>query len=199
MLIQGITYNLDMKNEIDKKIKIIKEAEILFAKKGFYGMGLQELLSVCDIPKGSFYYYFPKGKNELIQETLRYSYDRMSNSIKKNSFIAPTANEAFESMAERLASKVGNTEFLASLLLSMISIESVYLDAEINLTCKDIYNEWQKLYSDQLRLYGYGDSSVVKAQAIFALIHGSLISSWIKNNPEDLRMIKSAINAILNC
>ena len=50
---------------MDKKEMILAKAETLFAEKGFYGMGLSELLSSCGIPKGSFYYYFPGGKIQL--------------------------------------------------------------------------------------------------------------------------------------
>ena len=45
---------------MDKKDLILREAERLFSEKGYYGLGLTELLTACDIPKGSFYYYFPR-------------------------------------------------------------------------------------------------------------------------------------------
>ena len=61
-----------MKN-MDKKELILQEASTLFAEKGYYGLGLSELLKRCDIPKGSFYYYFPGGKIQLIQEALELS------------------------------------------------------------------------------------------------------------------------------
>ena len=55
---------------MDKKDLILREAERLFSEKGYYGLGLAELLTACDIPKGSFYYYFPKGKMQRLQETV---------------------------------------------------------------------------------------------------------------------------------
>ncbi|MFW1893820.1 TetR/AcrR family transcriptional regulator, partial [Acinetobacter geminorum] len=30
----------------------------LVLRKGFGGVGLQEILKACDVPKGSFYHYF---------------------------------------------------------------------------------------------------------------------------------------------
>ena len=43
-----------------------KEFAELFAEKGYYGVGLKELLDSCGVPKGSFYYYFPNGKIDLL-------------------------------------------------------------------------------------------------------------------------------------
>ena len=57
---------------LDKKTLILAEAERIFAEKGYYGLGLSELLKSCDVPKGSFYYYFPGGKKQLLQEWLPY-------------------------------------------------------------------------------------------------------------------------------
>ena len=183
---------------MDKKEMILAKAETLFAEKGFYGMGLSELLASCGIPKGSFYYYFPDGKIQLIQEVLKYSYGRMANSIRTNILIKETAGESFEYMADRLSMHIEKKHHLGSMLMSMIAIESVYLDEEVNATCRAIYEDWQTLYAQYLLDCGFAGEMVrVKAQAIFALIHGSLISSWIKQDPSDLQLAKAVIREIL--
>ena len=183
---------------MDKKELILQEASDLFAEKGYYGLGLAELLKRCEIPKGSFYYYFPNGKIQLIQEVLEYSYRKMGYGITHRMLICPTALASFERMVDRLADGFEQKRSFASLLMSMIAIESVYLDARVQETCKRIYGQWQQLYVDFLRQHGFDEQeSVVKAQAIFAMVHGSLISSWIKRSPEDLLMVKKVLPDIL--
>ena len=183
---------------MDKKELILQEASALFAEKGYYGLGLTELLNRCKIPKGSFYYYFPDGKIQLIQEVLEYSYRKMEYGITHKMLICPTALASFERMVDGLADGFEYKRSFASLLMSMIAIESVYLDERVQATCKRIYDQWQKLYVDFLMQYGFdAQQSAVKAQAIFAMVHGSLISSWIKRSPEDLLMVKKALPLIL--
>ena len=41
-----------------KRLQIIKVSSELILRKGFTGVGLQEILNTCGIPKGSFYHYF---------------------------------------------------------------------------------------------------------------------------------------------
>ena len=183
---------------MDKREMILQEAEILFAEKGYYGLGLSELLSRCGIPKGSFYYYFPDGKIQLIQEVLEYSYRRMRNGIDARMAKEPSALAAFEGMADRLAGGVAKQKHFASMLLSMISIESVYLDARVNETCKFIYDDWRQMYASHLERFGFEqEESRRKAQAVFALIHGSMISAWIKQDPTDLELAKASLRDIL--
>lgn len=183
---------------MDKRESILSEAMKLFTEKGYYGLGLSELLQRCGIPKGSFYYYFPDGKIQLLQETLTYSYRRMERGIEQNILIEPTALASFEKMADHLAGSVAAKRSMSSLFLSMISIEAVYLDERIHETCKQLYRQWQQMYAHHLIGFGFTqEESVAKAQAIFALIHGSMISSWIKQDPSDLLLAKESLRQII--
>ena len=187
-------YNVTM----DKKELILSQAERLFAEKGYYGLGLSELLKRCDIPKGSFYYYFPDGKIQLIQEVLEYSYQRMRSGISSWMTTAQSASHAFDHMVSRLAEGIEKKHYLPSMMLSMIAIESVYLDEEVNQTCRRIYRNWQQFYRECLQQFGYDEQESLRtAQAVFALIHGSLISSWIKQDPEDLYLIRTVLKQML--
>lgn len=130
-----------MANETDKalgkKTLILAEAERIFAEKGYYGLGLSELLKSCDVPKGSFYYYFPGGKKQLLQEALEFSYRRMERGINGHILVEETALASFERMADHLAQRVASGKYFASLFLTMISIESVYLDESVTKPAAD--------------------------------------------------------------
>ncbi|MBQ2989876.1 MAG: TetR/AcrR family transcriptional regulator [Clostridia bacterium] len=185
-------------DKLDKRELILTEAEKLFCQRGYYGLGLSELLKQCGIPKGSFYYYFPDGKLQLIQEVLWHSYRRMEAGITEGILVETSALSCFERMADHLAQSVCERDYFPSMLMSMIAIESVYLDERVHQTCKTIYSEWQQLYARYLIRFGVSkEESVSKAQAIFALIHGSMISSWIKQDPQDLLLAKSSLQHII--
>ncbi len=61
-----------MSNVSIKKNNVIKKSAKLFYYKGYKNTGLSDILTACNIPKGSFYYYFKKGKEELLLEVIRY-------------------------------------------------------------------------------------------------------------------------------
>ena len=46
------------KKSEDKRLFILNSSINLVLRKGFVGVGLQEIVKNCSIPKGSFYYYF---------------------------------------------------------------------------------------------------------------------------------------------
>lgn len=183
---------------MDKKEEIVQNASTLFARKGYYGVGLKEILDSCGVPKGSFYYYFPNGKIDLLNHVLTYCYESMERKIQHNFFTHDTLLECFESMVNVLANQILENRYFESLTLSMIGIESAYLDPSIHEKCKEIYISWQQLYVDQFLKFGYEkEEAVVKAQTIFGIIHGALISSWIKQNNEDLLLVKNTLKYLI--
>lgn len=171
-----------------KKEFILVQAERLFSEKGYYGIGLTELLKACDIPKGSFYYYFPKGKLQLIQETLEHAFRHMEEGIRLILSQASTADEAFQHMLLSHADGIEQGRHYASHFVAMISIESVYLDPKIHETCKQIYRQWEQVYGDVLVGFGYSpeDTRSLVPQ-LFATIHGAMLIAWIHQDGSSLR------------
>lgn len=188
--------NLETKREM-----VIRNAIGMFGRKGYYGIGINEIVESCGIPKGSFYYYFPRGKKQLAAEVLDYAYDHMEQSIDQNNFqLSNDPVTIFSKMIDRLSVSVLNDEcFLYSLMITFLGIESVYLDPEIAATANAIYRKWQLFYQNKLIQCGISqEKAPALAQMMFSLVHGSLISSWVKRDAADLQLIKSLLPAIFS-
>lgn len=101
-------------------------------------------------------------------------------------------------MINGLANHLIDNQHFESLTLSMIGIESAYLDPSINEKCKEINISWQKLYVNQFLKFGYEkEEAVERVQSIFGIIHGALISSWIKQSNEDLLLVKNTLKYLI--
>lgn len=183
---------------MSKRELIMDEAFKLFFEKGYYGLGLQELLKRCGIPKGSFYYYFPNGKNQLLCEVVERTYNHMEDAILNRILTKDNAVDSFINMVDFHSSKIEGRRYVGSLMLTMVSIESLHLNEEAYEVCKSVYHRWQNIYFQKLMDYGFSEESArQKAQTLFALIHGSMISSFIKQSKEDLLLIREEIRNIL--
>lgn len=184
----------------DKRNAILRHASDIFARKGYYGTGLQEILTACDIPKGSFYHYFPGGKEALAIEIVRYAYQSMADGINAHLFsISDDALEVFSHMLWHLANDVlRDNRMMQSLLLTFLGIESVYISPKVSEACSEAYASWQRLYEEKLKACGY-DAEMAKklSLALFALVHGAMISSWIKQDNSDLLAMKEVLPLLL--
>ncbi|HAJ55397.1 MAG TPA: TetR/AcrR family transcriptional regulator, partial [Lactobacillus sp.] len=53
--------------------KLVATAADLFQEEGVRATGLSKILAVSGTPKGSLYYYFPEGKEQLIKAAIEYA------------------------------------------------------------------------------------------------------------------------------
>jgi AcrR family transcriptional regulator len=60
----------------DTKRRMIERAAVLLAKKGLQGTSFSEVLEASGAPRGSLYYHFPGGKEELVLAALAAARDR---------------------------------------------------------------------------------------------------------------------------
>jgi TetR/AcrR family transcriptional repressor of lmrAB and yxaGH operons len=54
----------------DSRARAISTASTLFKKQGYHGTGLTQIIKESGSPKGSFYFHFPGGKEELAVEAV---------------------------------------------------------------------------------------------------------------------------------
>lgn len=67
-----------IKKAEEKKLTVIEKSAKLFYFNGYINTGLNEILEVCNIPKGSFYYYF-KNKEDLLIHVIDYHVENINN------------------------------------------------------------------------------------------------------------------------
>ena len=54
----------------DSRNRIIQAAISLMRRSGLSGAGINEIVAESGAPKGSIYYFFPRGKQQIVSEAL---------------------------------------------------------------------------------------------------------------------------------
>lgn len=196
---EGVWRGLKVHNN-EKRALILSNASRLFSQKGYFGVGINEILAACEVPKGSFYHYFPQGKNQLAVEVMIDAYERMERWISEYLFAqSEDVVEIFSQMAEHLAMQIDeHVEGLSSLTITFMGIEARYISKEMATVSDEIYHRWELLYRDKLLQCGYEKNKAEKyAKMLLTLIHGNLISCWISGDSINLRNVKEMLPTLL--
>lgn len=59
-----------MPRSSDARKKALTTAEALFRRQGYAATGLAQIIAESSSPKGSFYFYFPRGKDQVAAEVI---------------------------------------------------------------------------------------------------------------------------------
>src|SRR5260370_41816387 len=60
----------DVARNTDSKEKTVIAAATLFRQRGYHGTALHDILNAAGSPRGSLYFHFPKGKEEIGEAAL---------------------------------------------------------------------------------------------------------------------------------
>lgn len=188
-----------MKGKTDSREKILRAASMLFQIKGFNATGLNEILKESDSPKGSLYYYFPNGKEELALESLKIAIETIEKRLQATLAKHSNPIEAIQSIIENIIEDLKKDGKLKDISISLIALET-YLSIEpLRKACELAFITIQNMYTKKLLESGLSEE-IAQELGIFiqVSIEGAITASVTEKNPTALLAVSKQIGILLN-
>jgi len=186
-----------MSNKLNTRERILTTSSRLFQLQGYHATGLTEILKKSGAPKGSLYYYFPKGKEQLAFESIKLASEIMQKKVKDilENFLEPV--EAIECAIKSLA-KIIDEEGLLDVSISLISLENYKSSKYLREACNDVFEAMENIYSEKLIQCGF-DKNKAKELGILIqiMIEGAITISLTKKDTSPLLLVANKISVLL--
>ncbi len=163
------------------KQHILETAARLFEKQGYHATGLNEIIRESGAPKGSLYYYFPEGKEQIGAETALWSAAQMTERIRSGLAHAEHPADAVRQLALGIAGAVEQSGFTAGGPLMMLAAESAVGSERLNAACREAYASMQTVFAEKLG----GNESL--AEFALATLEGAILLSRVQHSGNPLR------------
>ncbi|MDO5851848.1 MAG: TetR/AcrR family transcriptional regulator [Methanobacteriaceae archaeon] len=195
-----------MEKNNNKKENILNSATTLFQMKGYHATGLNEILKESNAPKGSLYYYFPEGKEQLALESITLTRDYVEKLIKNrldktDDPIKAIQNSIIEMVDETYIKSNSIISFKSNkkISINLIALETVFTNEKLREACKETFNIWEKCYTQKLIDGGFESKKAKYLGSIIeSMIEGAILMSLTKKDDQPLLDIASIIPKILN-
>ena len=175
---------------------ILEAAARLFEKQGFHATGLNEIIRQSGSPKGSLYYYFPQGKEQVGAETALWSAAQMVERIRLGLSSSEDPGEAVQNLALGIAQAVENSGFAAGGPLMTMAAESVLNSEQLNTACKEAYALMQAPLEEK-----FGGRTDL-AEFVLCTLEGAILLSRVNHSGNALRQaarkLKSYVQMEMN-
>lgn len=140
-----------MPPDTDTRDRILQAGITLFGQKGFNGAGLNEVLSVADVPKGSFYHYFGS-KEEFGVAVIERARDEHLDEMRPllaDRRLSPRARLAaiFEHAKAECAAKGPTVECI----IPKLALETASLSEPVHAAVRCAYQQWSALLAQVIR------------------------------------------------
>jgi TetR/AcrR family transcriptional regulator, lmrAB and yxaGH operons repressor len=172
--------------ETTRQRMLTATAELL-QERGFRGTSLNDILEESDAPRGSIYYHFPGGKEELALEATRLEVQGITDYLVAAFENAAGPVEAVRAYVQGAREHTRTSGYrlgcpVASLILG--GPEPLSSLAEV---CRQALEEWHEIIRDGLAAGGVSDARADSlATLILTSVEGALIMARSRRDPAPL-------------
>ncbi|MNB70897.1 putative HTH-type transcriptional regulator YxaF [compost metagenome] len=168
-----------MTNKPNTRDAILDTASKLFYCQGYHATGLNQIIKDSESPKGSLYYYFPDGKEELALACINRTSENMSRDLRCYMDKGGSAGEAVSDLLHGIAREAEKSAYEGLVPLSFwLAVETSGISDQLQQACRSVFLDWQNVIGERLVRDGFQEEEAVrKASATVSLIEGALLQA----------------------
>lgn len=178
--------------------QILQATCTLLEKQGFHGTGLNEIVKESGAPKGSLYYYFPDGKEQITAEAVLQSGQSTAERIRSGLAGSTSASKAIHDFIVLIADNVERSGFASGGPLTAVAMETATKSERINHACREAYGLIRAAFQEKLIQSGFSKSaSEGLSTFITASVEGGILLSRTYHTADPLRVVAKQLKALL--
>lgn len=183
-----------MNDKIKPKDVLIDTASRLFMVRGYCGVGLNDIIEESGIPKGSLYYYFPEGKEQLAIAAIDNTKTLVLQDIQRVFEGADSPIAALQAYVYELSKAFGEGGEPIGSPIGTIAGEKHSTSEPIRLACAATFEDWQAIYTQKFLEGGYAQEQASSLATVFhALTEGGILLALTMKSGKPLENIAEQI------
>ena len=155
----------------DTRTRMIEATALLIRQRGYHGTSLNDILSASAAPRGSLYFHFPGGKDQLVIEVTRASVadvtERLGAALSEESDPAVAVHHIYQSVARMLE----ENEFSLGCPVAPVVLDAPNDVPDLVEICRSAFEQWIGLLRHAFVRAGIPER---RAQALALLVESSL-------------------------
>jgi TetR/AcrR family transcriptional repressor of lmrAB and yxaGH operons len=169
---------------------------------GYSGTGLNSVLAHSGAPKGSLYFHFPEGKEQLGERAIALAGERFASlivEVLRDASSEGSTGQVVESVVAALSELMEQNDFAAGCPVSVVALEMGAESDRLRRACEQAYESWIAPVSAFLEGRGHEASTArATASSVISLVEGALIVSRARRDVQPLRDAAQTLRTILD-
>lgn len=116
----------------------------LLNEKGYYGTSTNEILARSKAPRGSMYYHFPGGKDEIIIAAIHSVGEMIDHSLQQIYEGIDDPKQVVEAVFGFFRQQLLQSNFACGCPISAVALECSGTQSPISEACKSVYQTWEE-------------------------------------------------------
>lgn len=179
---------------------MIETTALLLQTHGYHGTGLAQILSAASAPRGSLYFHFPGGKEQLALEALKASHEDIVGRLRA-AFDAEGDDfrAGLRRFAGELAAQLEDSDYARGCPIATVVLESAGLPDSLRRACEETYRVERELIAARIAGSGADPARAARlAGLIQSVILGGIVLAKAQRGAAPLREAAAQLDALLD-
>jgi TetR/AcrR family transcriptional repressor of lmrAB and yxaGH operons len=182
----------------DTRSRMVRTTAELLQRQGFHATGFAQILAESDAPRGSIYFHFPQGKQELAVEALRLAGARISRVIQRAAAAAGDAGELVDRVVGALAAGLERSGYTEGCPVATVGLETASSMEPLRRACDEVYADWQRLLAQALTARGVEpERAATLATMVITAVEGALLLARVRQDQAPLQLVAAELRRLV--
>jgi TetR/AcrR family transcriptional repressor of lmrAB and yxaGH operons len=185
------------KGEATKARMVGAMAELL-QRQGYLGTGLSEVVERSEAPKGSLYFHFPGGKEELALQAVNAAGAAIATTIERVLARAPDTAAGFVALADLLAEGLRASGYERGCPLAAVALETAHSSDALAAATAAGFASWEAHIERGLRADGHPPRQAAERAALaLGALEGALLLARANRDPGPMKTVARQLAPLL--
>ena len=183
----------------DSRQRFVEATAELLREKGFSATGLSDVISKSGAPKGSLYFHFPGGKDELFEAAIEESSSRTCEAMRAALGAAPTIQAGVELVIEFLSSELERSDFRSGCPLATVAAEAPADAPRVQSSVKSGFESYHAALAERLARGGVRKQRAGQlSDFVLASIEGAILLAKGRRSLQPLVHCRRELSLLLS-
>ncbi|HEY3238364.1 MAG TPA: TetR/AcrR family transcriptional regulator [Acidimicrobiia bacterium] len=177
---------------------MIYAASELFGQRGYHATAFSDVIQGSGAPRGSIYFHFPGGKQELAREAIALAGDEIEETVAQAASQADDPGSLIRALAETMVQRLEGSDYNQGCSIATMVLELAPHDEELSVEFDKVFARWRAALVRCFEAWGIvPESGMALADLVMSAFEGALILSRAARTPEPFsRTVEALINVV---
>jgi TetR/AcrR family transcriptional repressor of lmrAB and yxaGH operons len=180
----------------DSKGKTLAAAAKLFRQQGYHGTALHDILAAGGSPRGSLYFHFPKGKEEIGEAALTLAGEAVRQAIASAAETSENAEIFLTRVARGMAADLEKSDYKEGCPIATTALETSAHSDVLGAATRNAFQKWENEIRRGLERFGIGEAELV-ATTVLSQLEGALLLARTYRSLEPMHRAEQALKLLL--
>jgi TetR/AcrR family transcriptional regulator, lmrAB and yxaGH operons repressor len=185
-----------MPRRTDSRSRMLHAAAELFRQRGYHATTFSDVVRESGAPRGSTYFHFPGGKQELAREAIARAGDELEELVDKAARHADDPGSLVRALAQILASRLERSGYQSGCAIATMVLELAPRDERFSADFDSVFARWRAALVGRFEPLGIApERAAVLANLTMSALEGALVLSRAARS---IQPFKTTIEALIS-